>query len=248
MRQALTQHPDARGLIVDIRENIGGMTLYGARVAELLIPGVFHVCQKRTRSMTGVALASASQLAGWSAKDIERDIASGLTTREEVARSRALLGNAHFDEYEDCFGAEGQAALYDGPCLLLTTRHTVSAAEDFAAMLRSNRRALILGTPTSGTTGTPLLQRLRCGGSMRVCSVAYRLLDGVTHYVYLSRTHIREEYRNYQAAAASRDQRFAMPMEYQRIFHKAGFSMFLAGHQIWIEKKFLEKISEKQGS
>ena len=78
--------------------------------------------------------------------------------------------------------------------------------------------------------------------------LAYRLLDGVTHYVYLSRTHIREEYRNYQAAAASRDQRFAMPMEYQRIFHKAGFSMFLAGHQIWIEKKFLEKISEKQGS
>ena len=78
--------------------------------------------------------------------------------------------------------------------------------------------------------------------------LAYRLLDGVTHYVYLSRTHIREEYRNYQAAAASRDQRFAMPMEYQRIFHKAGFSMFLAGYQIWIEKKFLEKISEKQAS
>ena len=178
VRQALTQHPDARGLIVDIRENIGGMTLYGARVAELLIPGVFHGCQKRTRSMTGVALASASQLAGWSAKDIERDIVSGLTTREEVTRSRALLGNAHFDEYEDCFGAEGQAALYDGPCLLLTSRHTVSAAEDFAAMLRSNRRALTLGTPTCGTTGTPLLQRLRCGGSMRVCSVAYRLLDG----------------------------------------------------------------------
>ena len=45
-------------------------------------------------------------------------------------------------------------------------------------MLRSNRRALTLGTPTCGTTGTPLLQRLRCGGSMRVCSVAYRLLDG----------------------------------------------------------------------
>lgn len=78
--------------------------------------------------------------------------------------------------------------------------------------------------------------------------LAYRLLDGVTHYVYLSRTHIREEYRNYQAAAASRDQRCAVPVEYQRIFHKTGFSMFLAGHQIWIEKKFLEKISEKQGS
>lgn len=66
--------------------------------------------------------------------------------------------------------------------------------------------------------------------------LAYRLPDVAMHYVYLSRTHIREECRNYQAVAISHDQPFAMLVEYQRIFHKEGFPMFLAGHQIWIEK------------
>lgn len=50
--------------------------------------------------------------------------------------------------------------------------------------------------------------------------LAYRLPDGVTHYVYLSRTHIREEYRNYQAAAASREQRFAMPIAACNLIHE----------------------------
>ena len=50
------------GLILDIRENIGGMTLLGAQVAELLISGEFSGCRKRTRIGKGVDLASASQI------------------------------------------------------------------------------------------------------------------------------------------------------------------------------------------
>ncbi|MBQ1931030.1 MAG: hypothetical protein II347_02700, partial [Lachnospiraceae bacterium] len=34
------------------------------------------------------------------------------------------------------------------------------------------------GTETCGTTGTPLMQTLSCGGAMRICSVGYRLMDG----------------------------------------------------------------------
>ncbi len=178
VREALLSHPAVHGVILDIRENIGGMTMYAARVAELFIAGIFHACKKRTRSMKGIDLASASQISGWSAEKIEREIASGLIDREEVERSQSLLHNAHFDEYEDSFGKNGQAALFNGSCVLLTSRHTVSAAEDFTAMFKSNRRAVIMGTPTAGTTGTPLLQKLRCGGSMRICTVSYRLSDG----------------------------------------------------------------------
>ena len=178
VREVLTGHPNLRSVILDIRENIGGMTMNAARIAELFISGVFHACKKRTRSMRGLDLASASQISGWSKEKIEREIANGLLDRAEVELSRSLLQNAHFDEYEDSFGHEGQNALFHGACVLLTSRNTVSAAEDFTAMFKSNHRALIVGTPTSGTTGTPLLQRLRCGGSMRICSVAYRLSDG----------------------------------------------------------------------
>ena len=44
-------------------------------------------------------------------------------------------------------------------------------------MFRTNRRATVMGTPTHGSTGTPLIVRLSCG-SARICSIGYRLLDG----------------------------------------------------------------------
>lgn len=177
IRAALEQTP-AAGMVMDLRENIGGMTMYGAKVAELLISGVFHGCKKRTRSMTGIGLASASQIMQWSEEEIRQHIAAGNSSQEEIEQCRSLLANTHYDEYVDTYGGEGHAALFDRPCVALTSRRTVSAAEDFVAMLRTNRRAVIVGAETCGTTGTPLMQKLSCGGWMRVCSVGYRLLDG----------------------------------------------------------------------
>ncbi len=178
VREALLQCPDMRGLILDLRENVGGMTFYAAEIASLLIPGSFGACQKWTRAGRGVALASASQLAGWSPARTEEEIARGLTSRTEVERAQQYLRRCNFERYEDQYGNAQQEALYHGPCIVLTSRHTVSAAEDFLAMLRSNRRARLLGQPSAGTSGTPLLRRLSCGGRLRICSVGYRLLDG----------------------------------------------------------------------
>ncbi|MGN1000049.1 MAG: S41 family peptidase [Faecousia sp.] len=178
VRSAIIQTPEMMGLILDLRENIGGMTVNGVKIAELLIPGQFHGCQKRTRSMTGVGLSSASQMIQWSEEEIEKHIAAGYATREEIEESKSFITNTHCDRYVDTYGSENHAALFSGPCVILTSRHTVSAAEDFTAMFRTNHRATIVGTETCGTTGTPLMQKLSCGGRMRICSVGYRLLDG----------------------------------------------------------------------
>lgn len=178
VRSAITRHSGIVGIIFDLRENIGGMTLHGAKIAELLIPGKFHGCQKRTRSMTGIGLASASQIIQWSDEEIETHIAAGYSTREEIEESKSFIKNTHYDKYVDTYGSEDHTALFSGPCVILTSRHTVSAAEDFIAMFRTNQRATIIGTATCGTTGTPLMQKLSCGGWMRICSVGYRLMDG----------------------------------------------------------------------
>lgn len=178
VRSALSGTPGITGVLLDLRENVGGMTLNGARVAELFLPGEFHGCQKRTRSMTGIGLASASQILQWSEADIEAHIAAGYSTREEIEESRSLMTNTHCDRYADTYGAPEHTALCSAPCVILTSRHTVSAAEDVIAMFRTNRRATILGTETCGTTGTPFMQKLSCGGGMRICSVGYRLMDG----------------------------------------------------------------------
>lgn len=45
-------------------------------------------------------------------------------------------------------------------------------------MFKSNRRGTLIGESTGGSTGTPYLFKLRCGGSGRIVSVGYRLLDG----------------------------------------------------------------------
>lgn len=178
VRSAITRHSGVVGIIFDLRENIGGMTMHGAKIAELLISGEFHGCRKRTRSMTGIGLASASQIIQWSDEEIESHIAAGYSTREEIEESKSFITNTHYDKYVDTYGSEDHTALFSGPCVILTSRHTVSAAEDFIAMFRTNQRSTIIGTATCGTTGTPLMQKLSCGGWMRICSVGYRLMDG----------------------------------------------------------------------
>lgn len=175
---ALKKLRQVKGLILDLRENMGGMTMYGARVAELLISGQFHGCRKRTRLMKGIDISSASQYKRMSDEAIEQCVTDGLCDRDEVERCRKINANAWFEEYTDSYGGDEHTAVYDGPCVALTSRNTISAAEDFVAMLRTNRRATVLGTPTHGSTGTPLLLPLPGGGGCRVCSVGYTLLDG----------------------------------------------------------------------
>lgn len=164
-------------VILDIRENIGGMTKYGADIAALFLSGQFGGCRKYTRVVRGNALGPASQIARMSDASRTRLIEQGFTTAEEIEDSLKVHQNAYCEEYEDSWGMPKQKALFDGPCVLLTSRGTVSAAEDFTAFFRSNRRAILIGEPTCGTTGTPLIQPLSAG-SARICTVGYMLLDG----------------------------------------------------------------------
>ncbi|MBR5310073.1 MAG: hypothetical protein IKU42_02990 [Oscillospiraceae bacterium] len=178
IRNVFDNTKSPNGLILDLRENIGGMTMFGAKIAELLISGKFNSCKKRTRTITGIDYASASQLTNWSRETIEKELSSGFITAEELDESKKIISGTYYKEYEDIYGNENQKAIYTGPCIILTSRYTVSAAEDFVSMFRTNNRATIIGTETSGTTGTPFLKSLLCGGKIRICSVGYKLFDG----------------------------------------------------------------------
>ncbi|MGN0628705.1 MAG: S41 family peptidase [Oscillospiraceae bacterium] len=175
---ALNVSHGLKGVILDLRDNVGGMTMYGAKVAELFISGEFHACKKRARTINGADVSAAGQILGRSEERQKKDMEEGLYDRGKLERCRKIAAYAYFEEYTDRFGKAGRKAIYDGPCVLLTSRDTVSAAEDFAAMFRTNERAKIIGTRTQGTTGTPLIQPLSSGGSARICSVGYELADG----------------------------------------------------------------------
>ena len=164
-----------RAVILDIRNNIGGMTKFGADIAQLFISGQFGGCKKWTRKMTGVSYASSMQVLNMT--EVELAAISGKADREEIENCQRIASLADFEEYEDCWGSQEAEAVFDGPLVLLTSRKTVSAAEDFAAFFKSSGRAKLIGTPSCGTTGTPLLKGLYCG-TLRVCSVGYQLKDG----------------------------------------------------------------------
>lgn len=165
-----------KAVILDLRENVGGMTIHGANIAQLFISGQFGGCQKWTRTMTGVGYASASQWVRMPEQERQRFLTDEKSKEEYLAAQRRM-DLAEYEYYDDCWGKEGAQAVFTGPVFLLTSRKTVSAAEDLVAFFRTNHRATIIGMPTCGTSGTPLLKNLSCG-TMRVCSVGYRLKDG----------------------------------------------------------------------
>ena len=178
VRELLEKHPDIPLVRLDIRDNIGGNTFYAARVAQLFISGVFHGCQKWTQLRKAVDIASSSQLMRDSEERIQKYLKDGLLTEKDLLEARKDMHHTQYETYTDTFGADDSIALYNGPLELLISGRTMSAAEDFTAMFKSNHRAVLIGKPTFGSTGTPCMIPLRCGGRAQVVSVGYRLLDG----------------------------------------------------------------------
>ncbi len=56
-----------------------------------------------------------------------------------------------------------------GPIVVLVSVRTGSAAEDFVAALHGNKRAVVVGGKTCGSTGNPFHVQLPGGGSVRIC-------------------------------------------------------------------------------
>ena len=67
---------------------------------------------------------------------------------------------------------------YRGPVVMLTSARTYSAAEDFVVAFDAMRRGRIVGEPTGGSTGQPLLFDLPGGGNARVCTKRDAYPDG----------------------------------------------------------------------
>ncbi len=68
--------------------------------------------------------------------------------------------------------------LFKGPVVVLSSAFTGSAAEDFLVAFSAMHRGAIIGEPSSGSTGQPLLFQLPGGISARVCTKRCYYPDG----------------------------------------------------------------------
>ena len=61
---------------------------------------------------------------------------------------------------------------------VLISERTFSAAEDFAVAFDAMDRGILVGTPTGGSTGQPLVMELPGGGILAVCTKRDQYPDG----------------------------------------------------------------------
>lgn len=68
--------------------------------------------------------------------------------------------------------------LYSKPVIVLTSAATYSAAEDFTATFQGMKRGIVIGEPTGGSTGQPVMFNLPGGGMGRICAKRDMFTDG----------------------------------------------------------------------
>jgi carboxyl-terminal processing protease len=150
-RSVVPELLDCNGVIIDLRNNEGGDSNIAAEILCHFIEGNEITC------------------AGWK-------------TRNYVPTTRAWGdGNIQWTEtvIEKFKGSEESLMVhFKGPVNLLASNHTVSAGEDMLLMFRQLNRGFIIGQPTHGSTGQPLLFPLPGGGAGRVCCKKDTFADG----------------------------------------------------------------------
>ena len=67
---------------------------------------------------------------------------------------------------------------FEAPVVLLVNSNTFSASEDFAALFKSAKRGTVIGSPTGGSTGQPIMIDLGYGYMARICARDEWLPDG----------------------------------------------------------------------
>ena len=167
-----------RAVLFDIRRNMGGMTLCGARYAQPFFKGSFGGSRKWTQLRKAVDAAGNSQIVAMGPQTRQRLLDQGVVKPEDLAEADRYAKRTQFEFYDDAWESPCEVFLPDCPVLLLTSRDTISAAEDFTCFFKANRRGRTLGERTFGSTGNPYLLPLPQGGRGQVVSVGYEIADG----------------------------------------------------------------------
>lgn len=136
----LPQILQAGGLILDVRRNGGGSSLYGEEILSYLTDRPIPTETSRELWVDPVLRAQGNPQLEW----------------------RLLPDSAkpYVSKHTSVF--HGSVAVLIGP-------QTFSAAEDFVVSYDAMKRGLLVGETTAGSTGQPLMIDLPGGGSARIC-------------------------------------------------------------------------------
>ncbi|MBS1770720.1 MAG: hypothetical protein JSS77_13740 [Acidobacteria bacterium] len=143
----------ASGVILDLRENGGGNSDVGYNILSYFVDKPFKGSSWYTREYhpTFRPWGQSDKVFGQEAEAI---------SMEQIKQMR-----------------NGEQAFL-GPFVVLSSPRTFSAAEDFLVAFKPLKRGLIVGEPSGGSTGQPLVISLPGGGTARICSKHDTFADG----------------------------------------------------------------------
>ncbi|HEX7813520.1 S41 family peptidase [Dyella sp.] len=138
--QHLPQIMQAKGLILDVRQNGGGSDGYAFQILSHLTEAPIPGPASRQLSVSAVTRAGGGLSLEWQPLEDSGQAYPHLTS-----------------------------PIFRGPVALLIGPQTFSAAEDFVMSFDTLKRGILVGQKTGGSTGMPMSFGLPGGGSARIC-------------------------------------------------------------------------------
>ena len=150
---------DCRGFIIDLRDNGGGGTDIAFPIAQYFFnESIPNYAKDRKMIHIGTYKAYGQ----WCKGDEE--------LRNNVdEKTYDICKRQYFEEQYFSFNKDDNSIYLNQPVVILTNENTMSAAEDFLILFK-NRRAMIIGTNSFGSTGMGIYHTLPGGGSFRICT------------------------------------------------------------------------------
>jgi C-terminal processing protease CtpA/Prc len=158
----------ARGYVIDVRKNGGGNSSNSDAVAAAFIGGEFTNQRALHPIHIGVYKAWYGS-SGLGEKSYE-ELAAEHGASEWLEKFYKIPRHAYYEDNISTHHSDGNSPVLTAPLVVLSSKDTGSAAEDFLIILDHNKRASIVGSASYGSTGQPLFIELESGGSADICT------------------------------------------------------------------------------
>lgn len=159
-----------RALIIDLRNNGGGNSDNALQIAKIITDQPFLVGPSwKTRIHNAANKA-------WGSFNKSRSDGQNYQFKEYAEM------NAWESHSGDTVILHADQAKLNRPVVLLTSKKTYSAAEDFLIYLLGSKNITRIGQPSAGSSGQPLTITLPLGITARICAKRDALPDG-TNYI-----------------------------------------------------------------
>jgi hypothetical protein len=158
--QNINKIKDCKGFIIDIRNNSGGNSDNADAIVQSFIDGEFvYSCDKK--------LVHIGTYKAWG----KFQNLDNINLDDEWNRKLYDICNRqYFEKNTVSKRIDGCPITLTKPLVVLENEGTASAAEDMLICFDYSKRATIVGTPSYGSTGQPLIFDLPGGGFARICT------------------------------------------------------------------------------